>query len=409
MDKLLILGAGPFQLHLIEQAQAMGAYVIVITPPGTYPGIKVADKVYYHDAKVEEYAFEVAQKEQVNGVISDQGEIFVRAVAYAAEKMGLPGNGYQTALLYTNKHMMRERTKELGLATIESKLVDNLEDAKKFFRSLNGTAIIKPDDSSSSRGVSKISSEKNLESKFDEAMGFSLGGHVIIERFVEGPQFEVDSLAVRGKVKPLMYADLDEFDIPDVFSSKSRLYPSVADAEVIEKLLSYNQKINEGFGLVQGMTHNEYIMDENTGEIYLIEAALRGGGTYIASHIAKLQTGIDTAEFLVNIALGRIEDVPEYEMNQCHGGYIAFYLPVGEVVSVEGLDEVEQLDYVVKTTFDRIHLGMKTDSIVDKNQRHAIVLHAETRELLNSRIDEVKKLIKVKVSTEDGLKDPLWD
>ena len=93
MDKIIILGAGPYQLHLIEQAKALGNYVITITPEGDYPGIKVADKTYYHDAKDEEYALWVAQTENVNGIISDQGDIFVRPVAYVAEKMGLPGNG----------------------------------------------------------------------------------------------------------------------------------------------------------------------------------------------------------------------------------------------------------------------------------------------------------------------------
>lgn len=410
MDKLLILGAGPFQLHLIEQAQKMGAYVVVITPQGTYPGIKVADKVYFHDAKVEEYALEVAEKEQVQGVISDQGEIFVRAVAYAAEHMGLPGNGYETALLYTNKHKMRERSKELGLATIDYKLVDNLEDAREYFRTLNGTAIIKPVDSSSSRGVSKIPDEAELENKWNEAVEYSMSGKVIIERFVEGPQFEVDSIAVGGHVVPLMYADLEEFKIPNVFSSMTRLYPSVAEDAVIERLLDYNQKINEGFGMVQGMSHNEYIMDEKTGEIYLIEAALRGGGTFIASYIAELQTGMDTAEFLVNVALGRIKDVPEFEMNQCHCGYVAFYLPVGEVISKEGLEDVENLEYVVKTTFERIQLGTETAAITDKNQRHAVVLYADSREEIMNRIDNIKNMLKVQVRTADGnIQGPIWE
>ena len=163
MEKLLILGASQFQLPLIIKAQETGAYVIVIAPHANYPGIKVADKVYFHDAKDEEYVLEVARKENVDGVISDQGEIFVRPIAYAAEKMGLPGNGYETALLYTNKYRMREKTRELGLPTIDSKKVKTLDEAINAFREFGRLAIIKPVDSSNSRGIFKIYDENELK------------------------------------------------------------------------------------------------------------------------------------------------------------------------------------------------------------------------------------------------------
>lgn len=408
MEKLLVLGAGPFQVPLITKAQEMGIYVIAITPDGNYPGIKIADKVYFHDAKDEEYALEVARKEQINGVISDQGDLFVRPVAYVAEHMGLPGNKYQTALTYTDKHLMREKSKELGLATIESTVVDTLDEALEVFRALKGTAIIKPVDSSSSRGISLIETEQDLRDKWDEAKSYSRSGGIIVEHFVTGPQFEVDSIAAGGHVYPLMYADLDEFDLPNVFSSRTRLYPSVAPDEVVKKLLDYSQKINEGFGMYQGVSHNEYIMDEKTGEIYLIECALRGGGTYIATAIAANETGLDTQEFLVNVALGRLDDVPKFEMNKCHSGYVAFYLPVGEVVSVEGKDEVEALPYVDKSKLANIELGQFTKAAADKNQRCAVILHANSREQMMERIETIKNMLKIKVKTDQGIEGPIW-
>ena len=409
MEKIIILGAGPYQLHLIERAKELGNYVITITPEGDYPGIKVADKTYYHDAKDEEYALWVAREENVNGIISDQGDIFVRPVAYVAENMGLPGNGYETAKLYTNKYMMRRKSQELGLATIESRLVRTLDEAKLAYEELGGETIIKPVDASSSRGVSKVFSMEDLIAAWDEAKEVSRSGDVIIEQYINGPQYEVDSIAVNGHVVPLMYADLKEFNIPNVFSSATRLYPSVADDETVRRLLEYSNKINEGFGMIQGISHNEYIIDEKTGEIYLIEGALRGGGTFIASDIAYLQTGIDTADFLVKVALGKLDDVPEFEMNRCHCGYAAFYLPAGEVVSTEGLEEVKALDYVVNMKMNGTHVGTKLGAMSDKNQRHAIVLYADTREELLARIEHLKELIQFRVKTETGIEGPIWE
>ena len=407
--KIMILGAGSYQMPLIENAHAKGYYVVAVTPPGDYPGIAAADKVYYHDAKDGEYALEAARKEGISGIISDQGDIFVRPVAYVAEKMGLPGNGYKTALTYTDKHLMRERGKELGLPTIESVVVDTLDEAIEAFRGFGGTAIIKPVDASSSRGISRIPDEEELIRKWDEAKSCSRSGGVIVERFVEGPQFEVDSIAAGGHVRPLMYADLNEFSIPNVFSSATRLYPSVADDSIIERLLEYNQKISEGFGMYQGISHNEYIMDEKTGELYLIEAALRGGGTYIATDIARMQSGIDTQKFLVEVAMGERTELPEFEMNQCHCGYVCFYMPPGEIISMEGADEVEALDYVIRTKLGEFSVGQKTHAATDKNQRCAIILRADSREEILDRIETIKGMLDIKVKTDEGIKGPIWE
>lgn len=408
-DKLLVLGAGTFQMPLIAGARKMGIEVITITPDGDYPGIAAADKVYYHDARDQEFALEVGRKEKINGIISDQAEIFVRPSAYVAENLGLPGNTYETACIYTDKALMRKRGRELGLATIESFEVRDLEEALKDLDYFGGSAIIKPVDNCSSRGISRINGRDDLIRAWDEAVSYSGTGEVIIEKFIDGPQFEVDSIALNGEVRPMMYADLKEFSIRDVFSSAARLYPSVADEEVIHRLLDYSNRINEGFGMHMGVSHNEYIMDSKTGEIYLIEGALRGGGTYIGSHIAKLETGLDTAEFLINAALGRIDRIPEFTMNRCHAGYAAFYLPEGEVISTDGTEEVAALSYVDKTKFNDLSVGQHTRSIKDKDQRCAVVLSAESREQLLQRIEEIKSMLQIKVKTEDGIRGPIWE
>ncbi len=407
MKKLLILGAGNYQLPLILKAKEMGVYTIAISPDGDYPGLKAADKVYYQDARDEKKALEVAIKEDVDGVTTDQGELFVRAVAYVAENMGLPGIGYENAKVFTNKYRMREKCMELGIPTIDHKLVSSYEEAGEFFESLNAPAIIKPIDSSGSRGVTKINNKDELAQHFAEAAGYALQGEVIIERFIEGDEFEVDSIAVGGKSKTLMYADLESFDIPNVFASTTRLYPSVADEKTVKKLLDLNQRIMDNFGLKVGLSHSEYMRDKN-GEIYLIEAAARGGGTYISSHIAQLESGINTAEFLVKTALGEMQDLPDFKPNQCHAGYVAFYLPQGEVISIDGVEDVKAMPFVAQSTLNLISKGMTTKAFEDKRNRHAVILSAESRQQLMDRIDEIRQTLKIEVKTEEGIKGPIW-
>ena len=403
--KIMILGAGTYQVPLISKAKEMGLYTIVVSP-GDYPGMALADKVIDCDIMDEEGVLRAAREERIDGIISDETDMPLLSMAYVSEKLGLPGNSRKSIELFNDKLKTRETCKALGIPTIEFKKVSGAQEAKEFMEALGSPAIIKPSDSEGSKGVVKVNDPAEIDDVFREAREYSRTGEVLIERFIEGRELEVDDIVLGGEVKTLMYADLESFE--NVFASTTRLYPSVKDPQIIDRLLEMDREIVKGLGLRQGLTHNEYILDKDDN-IYLVEAAPRGGGTYISTYIAQLQTGLSTSEFLINIALGDIEEIPEFETGKCHSGYVAFYIPEGEIVSVAGKKEVEELPYVVKTTMEDVHVGMKSLPFHDKRQRHAIILYGESREELNERIDHVRKTLKIQTVNKEGkAADLIW-
>lgn len=407
MKKIMILGAGEYQVPLIQRSKDRGLYTIAVSPKGKYPGLDIADKVYYYDVRDEEKVLEVARREKIDGITTDQTDVAVRTVAYVAEKLGLSGIGYETAKLFTNKSMMREKSKSLGLPTIPSWKISTIDDALSIFRKINAESIIKPVDNQGSRGVYKITSAEELLEKFALSKMYSRNGEVIIEKYIEGTEFEVDSIVLNGKAKTLMYADLEPYQVEGIFASTTRLYPSIAPANVINKLLDINKKTIEGFGLIQGLTHSEYMLDKE-GEIYLIEAAARGGGTYISSHIAELQSGINTADFLIDISLGIRKKLEDISVNRCHCGYVTFYLPEGEVISNEGVEQVRNMSCVCKDNLAGIKVGLKTETFSDKTSRYAIILKAESREKLLEEISAIRKTLKIKIKTLNNVEGPVW-
>ena len=409
MKKVMILGAGIYQVPIIKKAMEMGFETIAVSPDGNYPGLKIADKVYNIDVRDGEAILKIAREEGICGITTDQTDIAVRTVAYVAEKMGIPGIGFECAKLFTDKYLMRAKTTQLGLPTIPFKMVGSYEEAESFFKEIGGDVIIKPVDNQGSRGIFFISSIEMLKDHFEESKGYSASGNVIIEKHIKGPEFEVDSILVDYEEKTLMYAATDLYDIPDVFASRTRLYPSVADDKVVEKLLKLNHDIITGFGLKQGLTHSEYIMDEEDGEIYLIEAAARGGGSFISSDIARLQTGVDTSQFLIELATGTAKSIPEFDSCLCHCGYVTFYLPEGVVEDVTGIEEVKALPFVKKHLLDDIYVGLETESFSDKSARNVIISAADSREGLLANIEKIKELLQIKVKTTEGTKGPIWE
>ena len=138
--KLLIIGAGDFQLPLVQEA-AKTCQVLLAAPV-----ISEAFEPYISDRLIcdvrdEETILAFAKKHQIDGVITDQTDIAVRSVAYVAENMGLPGIGSETGLLFTDKSRMRARMAELGIHQLENRTVASVEEAVEFFRHYGGRVI----------------------------------------------------------------------------------------------------------------------------------------------------------------------------------------------------------------------------------------------------------------------------
>ena len=70
MKKIMILGAGIYQVPLIKTAKRMGLYTIVVSIPGNYPGFALADKVYYENTVDDEKILEIARAEQIDGIVT---------------------------------------------------------------------------------------------------------------------------------------------------------------------------------------------------------------------------------------------------------------------------------------------------------------------------------------------------
>ena len=406
--KIMILGANTLQIPLIETAKKMGFTTVVVSPVKSEAGHSIADISEICDIKDEDALLACAQRHQISGIITDQTDIAVRSVAYVAEKMGLPGIGYETACLFTDKFRMREKCKELGIPILKYKMVRSLDEALGFFEELGGHAILKPVDNQGSKGVSFIDTKEKMIERFTEAMFYSKQKEVLVEQVAHGREFVVEGLAMNGQFINLNVGDTYYFNIPDVFSANQRIFPTNANAALRKKVEEINEKIIKGFGLKQGISHSEFIM--NGDDVILIETAARGGGVFISSDLIPLCTGLHTEEFLLNIATGNINKMPEIKEDQKACCYLAMFLPVGVVECIEGIENVTVLPYVHHHNLADIQIGLCTKEPKDKTARFFLIVEAQDRNKLEQRVIEIKQILNgILVRCEDGsLQHPIW-
>ena len=407
MENILIIGAGDFQLPLVQRASR--SYNVLLAAPVISDAFKpyIADSLLT-DVRDKERILEYAREHSVCGVITDQTDIAVRSVAYVAENLGLPGIGYETGHLFTDKSLMRKRMAELGIKLLPNRTVSSLEEALAYYDEIGGNVIIKPLDTQGSRGVQICRSANDLKSKYEEASRWSSNHSVLIERYATGREFLVEGLAVDYEFRNLCIGDTLYFDLPDAFAAKSRIFPTVVDDELRQRVLDLNTKIITGFGLRQGITHSEFIM--NGDDIYLIETAARGGGVFISSDLIHLSCGLDTEGFLLDIASGKQKGLPEILPQQCVCGYLAFYVPVGKVLRVSGVSEVQALPFVHRNQLDKLKAGVSnTEGHTDKTSRIALIISAPDRATFEKRAAQVREMLQVDTETADGIKPLIWE
>ena len=427
--KLLVIGAGDFQLPLVQQA-AKSCDVLLAAPVISEAFAPYISDSLIVDVRDKESILAFAQARGVDGVITDQTDIAVRSVAYVAEKMGLPGIGYETGILFTDKSLMRRRLEELGLPVLTNRTVASVEEAVSFYKELCCTdraagtdkrtdketdkegpvrVIIKPLDTQGSRGVQVCASAQEIREKYDEAARWSGSHQVIVEHFATGREFVVESLVLDYEYRTLCIGDTLYFDIPDAFAAKSRIFPTTADDALREKVLALDEKIIRGFGLKQGITHSEYIMDND--EVYLIETAARGGGVFISSDLISLSSGLHTEQFLIDMALGQQKEMPRILPQQCFCGYMAFYIPVGRIIRADGIEKVLEYPFVHRHQLGKLHVGIENkEGATDKTSRFAVIVSGNTREELMENMAKVRSTLQIEVEAPDGsVIGPIWE
>ena len=404
MDKLLIVGASIGQVPLLLKAKQRGIHVTVVSIPGNYACFEYADDIIYADIFDRDLVVKEAKKRNITAVISDQNDLMVPTVAYVAEKLGLPGNRFDTAMTYCNKNHFRDTCDKAGVPCPKHISVNSTEADVSVFGG-KFPLMVKPADSQSSIGVKKVNSEAELKSALFVALEKSPTHSAIVEEFFEGREIVCEGFINDGKYYLLQFADRRYFDLNGVLIPCQTIFPSNLSNELRDKIVGYEKTLTSYTTLAFAITHSEYLVNEETGEVRIVESALRGGGVYISSDLIPMATGIDINEILLDKALGLGDDVDEVfkKREDKASAYVCFYLPEGTIQSIDGIDELKSLPFVKKAYINDLRIGEQTEPPTYKGARKGpILIQSDNREELERDIKTVRDTLKITVKTKDG-------
>ena len=246
---------------------------------------------------------------------------------------------------------------------------------------------------------------EELKPALEFALSKSKTHSAIVEEFFFGHEIVCEGFIEEGVYHLLAFADRKYFSQTELLIPSQTVFPSTVSPEVLEKVLDCEKKMAAFIEPRFAIVHSEYLVNETTGEIRVVESALRGGGVYISSHLIPLATGIDINDVLLDKALGIETDAAKVfaARKDNASGYICFYLPEGTVHSVSGITELQALPYVNKVCLDTIVVGQKTEKMLHKGMRKGpILVSGNSREDVEAHIAQVQKTLNILVAGPDG-------
>ena len=184
MKKLMILGGSTNQMPLIKCARqrvlTVSCFVII---QRSMLG-KICGCFYCVSTLDKESVLDAARKENIDGIVTNS-EPAMPTAAYVGNKLGLLSNPYESIVTLCRKDLFRNFLKNNGFNCPQSYNTGDYKNALEKISGFKFPLMVKPVDSSGSRGVNRIYSIKELKAAFDAALGFSKVKRVIIEEYIE--------------------------------------------------------------------------------------------------------------------------------------------------------------------------------------------------------------------------------
>lgn len=334
----MVLAAGLLQIDVIEKAKSMGYYVLAVDGNPKAPGFNVADKAICADIVNEETMLKIARDEHVDGVIHPCSEVSMAVMGRINDELGLSGISCEQAICATNKHLMRKAFEKGNAPSPKSILAQDAEDAwSRLQNEFDTDAILKPSRNSGSRGIAKVS--RNMDKgdfirAYDEALNESRDHSVLIEQFIEGPEFSIEMIVWQGEIHVLTVTDKKTTGAPH-FVELGHNQPSCFSATDVETLKAAAVAGVRALGVNNCACHAEAKL--MNGKAYLMEVGARLGGDFISTELTHLSTGIDMVAAAIDVALGVEPDLSAKEDPK--GVCVRYFCPKpGKLVSISNTE-----------------------------------------------------------------------
>lgn len=391
--RLLVLGAGRWQLPYLKRASSAGIRVYATDWAKDAIGGAFAEVFEPIDLADKEATLQFAAQHSVEAVFT-AADIGVPTAAFVAQEMGLLYHNEDLARAATDKSYMRRTASDHGLPVPQFQVVSSESAAKLSLERRSYPVIVKPADNCASRGVTVVENGNQMPQALSQAFAATRNGRVLIETFLEGTEGSVEVMVANGTGVVLGICSKEKSPLPFRYDLELE-YPGNFSPAQFDQINRLADQLVKAYDIKTGILHIEFIF-ATSGGLTLIEFAIRGCGSNVVTHLLPAITGCD---LIANQILQAFGTTSEIIPTKKEAGILSFIIPESGTLSrIEGFETAKHSLGVVDLVFEKV-VGDLLEPISDGRSRpgHLIVV-APTMQQARERLDEARSALKLHIS-----------
>lgn len=302
MKKILFISGGIWQKSFVQYLKNKNNFIAIVNPVSNNT-TEICDHHIKCDINDSEEIENYIRREKPDLITSDQSDVSTKIVSDLSDKYKLPGNCPKTIEKFSNKYEIYQFASKIGIPVPSSSLINTERDLRDFSKKFGFPIIIKPVDSTMSRGFRKINHDFEInEDIIQNSLKFSKSKKIIAQNFIEGDMITCEGVCSGKKHKTLATSVKisGNYFSPGITSMVA--YPSNCPQHILQKIIESNDEYVEKSGMNFGLTHSEYIYKDE--KFYLIEIGARGGGAGIGDKIVPWTSGVDNYDIFYRSLMG---------------------------------------------------------------------------------------------------------
>lgn len=383
---VLIFGVGTLQQSIINRAKKMELYTVGIDPcedatcRGDVDAFEVVGGQDYDGTCA------VVEKYGIDAIVTAATDKPLVMMARIAQKYGFPFYSVETAQWSTDKFLMKQRFVEGGVPCAKGRLIKSVAETADMVYPV----IVKPRDNSGSRGVKLCRTREELEQSMAEALEYSKLDTVLVEEFIEGPEYSIEGLHYEGRSEVIQFTEKKTTAFPYNVELGHK-QPANLTNEQHSSIREIVVKIGKALKFENCPSHTELKINERG--IFVIETSPRLGGDYITSTLVPLSTGINMEDQLLNIALGEMVDTQTGRVKKASG--VCFLNPpCGKVTAVDAAIK----EFANLPNMKEFYTSLKVNDLINPitnslNRYGQFIVQGETRREVDLLIDDYERRI----------------
>ena len=378
---LICLGCANDQIPMYERARELGIKTIGVdynpkSPAFEYCDIPLIVSIKHPDVLIP--ALEAFQTEFKFIGVMTMGVEISPIVSLVAKHFGLISVDESTAFITTNKCARSMRLSENNIPIPKYQILQYHSNI-----TIDMPFVVKPSDSSASRGVRRVDRKEDVEQAFEEARSFSSDGRVLVEEMLVGDEISIEGFMVNGTMHVTGFADRNYSTIPNsidqpFFIEDGSHSPTLLPHDIYKQACDVFERAALACGITDGASKGDLLVQNGT--VYVIEITSRLSGGGFCSRIQALQNGTDIITASIQWHCGLPVDIellkPKFNKAVTHRFY---FHKSGIITSIEGINTIMEMPgvkyYIQQYPFEE---GFELKPVSYINRLFYIITQADT-------------------------------